>query len=162
MEEQELKAPTRKQLRALAVIDELIAQGGGAPVLRDLAARLGLAAVSTAQRRVMELEREGLVTFARTAQQLRVASRTLRLTDKGRRVLTHYARLERTQILRGDRELVLDAAALGVARSLRLPLKGYKMRGSKRQSVIVFQGRRERDYWAGVILQAMEEQENRR
>jgi DNA-binding MarR family transcriptional regulator len=157
MNDSGLNMPTKKQLRALAAIHELAGQGGAGPVLRELAARLELSAVSSAQHRVIELEREGLVTFERTARQLRVASRTLRLTDKGRRVLTRYARLQTTQILRGDRELVLDAQALLVAKKIKLPLMGYRVRGEKGKSVVVFEERKERDFWAGLLLQALEE-----
>lgn len=158
MNDSGFKLPTPKQLRALAAIDALTQPRGAGPSLRELAARLGIAAVSAAQYHVLVLEREGLVTFDLTPQQGRAAARTLRVTDRGHRVLARYARLRTTNILRGDRELVLDAHALAVAKKIKLPMRGFHLPGVMGQTVITFRREQERDYWAGLLLQALGEE----
>lgn len=158
MNDSAFKLPTPQQLRALAAIDALARGGGAGPILREVAAHLGLTAVSTVHHHVVALERKGLVTFDLTPRRRRAASRTLRVTDRGHRVLASFARLRTTNILRGDRELVLDAHALEVAKKIKLPLNGFRLPGIKRQTVVRFRHEQERDDWAVLLLQALAEE----
>ena len=93
--------PTKQQLAALATIEELSERRGVAPTMSELAGGLGLAAKSGAHYYVFELACKGLVTFERTGRLGHAAARTLRLTDKGRRVLTLWQQLRSSGAVRG-------------------------------------------------------------
>ncbi len=147
--------PTAESINALAAIAHHIARKGQGPTLKEIADATGLKAISAVQRYVQSLADQGMVTFDREGVSHRMAARTLRVTVKGQRALLRFEHLPKSSLVRGERELVLNARAIAAAKRIRMPITVFNQYDESNHLVLVFQDRPERDYWAASVLEAL-------
>ncbi len=146
--------PTPEQGRVLAAIDAFVAAHGAGPTLAELGAAVGLSSPSAVRYHILRLGGEGLITFLRTGREGRLVARTLRLSAAGARALELYTRLQSSSLVRGEYDLLLDAASLAAARAVELPFHALSASTEGDCTVIHFRERAERDYWAARLLDA--------
>ncbi len=65
-----------------------------------------------------------------------------------------YTRLQSSSLVRGEYDLLLDAASLAAARAVELPFHVLSASTEGDCTVIHFRERAERDYWAARLLDA--------
>jgi hypothetical protein len=143
-------------IRTLDAIHTYVERHGAGPTLRELAAALGLRAVSAAHRRVLALEALGLVTCERTPGKQQLAARTLRLSPRVAELRARSLRLRASRLLRGERELVLGPQAQAVAERLGVGALRLHVTSWGTLKILSFPDRAERDVWADLILDELD------
>lgn len=144
-----------KQLAALAAIEQHTARRGHGPTLSQVAERLNLHSKSSARHYILQLTALGMVTYEQVGEMQQAAAHTLRLTDKGHNTLKRVERVRRVPFLRGKLGLVLDGRELRAAEEAGLLLKQHDVHFEGERVVITFRNNRERDFWAGEILEQL-------
>lgn len=142
--------------RTLAAIEGHWAAHRYGPSMRELAVASGLAGTGSVRAQLDRLMGAGLVLFDRIGPSGRVASRSLRLTEEGRRALYWQERVRRSTLVRGERELVLDARGLAAARRAELPLDALRATKEGARTRYLFFDAADRDFWAARVIAEME------
>lgn len=151
-----LHSLTRFQLAALVVIHAHVERYGSGPLLRELAEQLGLFSKSTARRHVLRLEEAGMVTYERVGRLQQMAARTLRPTERGRSVVERWQTLRDSATPSGKYTLSLGEKELAAARRAGLPLQALPTAIHNGRTLVRFEDRAERDFWATLILEDLE------
>jgi|GEM_PF-2438441 len=144
---------THFQLAALVAIATHIERHGSGPILRELAEQLGLGSKGHARYYVIQLADAGLVTFERVGRAQQIAARTIRPTEQGRRVVEQWKALCDSALLRGKYILSLNPSDVDAARRAGLPFQALPTITQNERTLVLFEDRAERNFWATLILQ---------